>query len=342
MSTKDNNFYMLRALELAQKGYGMVSPNPMVGACIVRNDVIIGEGYHHQAGMPHAEIEALNDAKSRNEDITGSTMYVTLEPCSTWGRTPPCCDAIIKHKIKKVVIGTLDPNPEHAGRGVEILQAAGIEVIVNVKKAACDKINEVFFKWITTKRPFVILKMAQTLDGKIATFNGNSQWITSSIARERVQEIRRGVDAIMVGTNTVIVDKPSLTVRIPENWPKQPKRLIATNSLSSEQLKEVFPDGNFEKVDVSSPEKWEALLTELGNKKITSLLIEGGGELAASAVNANIVDYVEFHIAPKLLGGRDSRTSLAGENPSLMAMAKTLKNVKVETYGNDVAISGYF
>ena len=341
MSNKDNNFYMLRALELAQMGYGMVSPNPLVGAGIVRNNVIIGEGYHHQAGMPHAEIEALNDAKKRNEDVTDSTMYVTLEPCSTWGRTPPCCDAIIRNKIKKVVIGTLDPNPEHAGRGVEILQAAGIEVIINVNKAACDKINEVFFKWITTKRPFVILKMAQTLDGKIATVNGDSKWITGAVAREHVQEIRRGVDAIMVGANTLVVDRPSLTVRTPENWPRQPKRLIASKSLSLEQLNDIFPDGNFEQVDVSSQEKWDKLLDDLGSRKITSILIEGGGELAASAINAGIVDYVEFHIAPKLLGGRDSRTSLAGDNPALMAMAKTLKNVKVETFGDDVAITGY-
>jgi diaminohydroxyphosphoribosylaminopyrimidine deaminase/5-amino-6-(5-phosphoribosylamino)uracil reductase len=332
---------MQRALALAKKGYGMVSPNPMVGACIVLDNQIIGEGYHHPAGMPHAEIEALNDAKRRNNNVANATMYVTLEPCSTWGRTPPCCDAIISHQLKKVVIGSLDPNPQHAGRGVDILRAAGIEVVIDVEKTSCDKINEVFFKWITTKKPFVILKMAQTLDGKIATYNGDSKWITGPQARERVQEIRRGVDAIMVGTNTVLADKPSLTVRIPENWPSQPKRLIASNSLTKEQLEEIFPDGNFSLVDVSTKEKWEALLCDLGTQKITSILIEGGGQLAASAINANVVDYVEFHIAPKLLGGENSRLSLAGVSPSLMAMAKTLKDVKVETYGNDVAISGY-
>ena len=202
--------YMPQALELAKLAWGRTSPNPMVGALIVKHDRIIGRGYHRKAGTPHAEINALADCR---HSPAGATLYVTLEPCSTYGRTPPCTDAIIKAGISRVVIGCLDPNPKHAGKGVEILRRAGIEVEYPVLEEECLRLNEAFFKWITTGTPFVLLKMAMTLDGKIATVDGDSQWVTGVGAREEVQVLRQWADAIMVGGETARRDHPALTVR---------------------------------------------------------------------------------------------------------------------------------
>ena len=332
--------YMLEALGLARMGWGLTSPNPMVGAVIVRDGVIIGRGYHFRAGEPHAEINAFSDAARHGYDPKGATLYVTLEPCCTTGRTPPCTDAIIAAGIGRVVIGSLDPNPHHAGRGVELLEAAGIEVTVGVEQSACSELNQAFFKWISTGKPFVILKMAMTLDGKIATASGESKWITGPEARRRVQTLRRLSDAIMVGGETVRQDHPQLTVREPESWPRQPLRIIASRSMDDEEVASYFPDGNFERVELETNEEWHSLLIRLGARNITCLLIEGGGELAAAAIDANAVDMVEFHIAPKLLGGRDSRPVLGGNNPESMEVARKLHNVKVTHYGEDIAISG--
>ena len=332
--------YMLEALGLARMGWGLTSPNPMVGAVIVRDGVIIGRGYHYRAGEPHAEINAFSDAARHNYDPKGATLYVTLEPCCTTGRTPPCTDAIIAAGIGRVVIGSLDPNPHHAGRGVELLEAAGIKVTVGVEQSACSELNQAFFKWISTGKPFVILKMAMTLDGKIATASGESKWITGPEARRRVQTLRRLSDAIMVGGETVRQDRPQLTVREPESWPRQPLRIIASRSMDDEEVASYFPDGNFERVELETNEEWHSLLIRLGARNITCRLIEGGGELAAAAIDANAVDMVEFHIAPKLLGGRDSRPVLGGNNPESMEFARKLHNVKVTHYGEDIAVSG--
>ena len=340
-SVRCDQKFMLEALALARMGWGLTSPNPMVGAVIVRDGEIIGRGYHCKAGEPHAEINALIDVEKHGLDAKGATIYVTLEPCSTVGRTPACTDAIRAAGISRVVIGSLDPNPKHAGRGVQLLEEAGIQVTVGVERAACGEINRPFFKWITTGRPFVILKMAMTLDGKIATADGESKWITGPDARRRVQQLRRLSDAIMVGGETVRQDRPLLTVREPDSWPCQPLRLIASRSMDEEEHEEYFPDGNAELVRLESEEDWGRLLDELGKREITCLLIEGGGELAASALQAWAVDYVEFHIAPKLLGGRDSRPVLGGDNPDSMALAQQLHRVKVTHYGEDIAISGY-
>lgn len=333
--------YMTEALALARMGWGLTTPNPMVGAVIVRDGEVIGRGYHCRAGEPHAEINALIDVRKHGIDPAGSTLYVTLEPCSTTGRTPPCTEAIQSAGIRRVVIGVLDPNPRHAGRAVTILREAGIEVEVGVERHACGELNQVFFKWVTTGLPFVILKMAMTLDGKIATANGESKWITGPEARRRVQQLRRLSDAIMVGGRTVRADHPALTVREPDSWPRQPLRLVASRSMDDEEVAGYFPDGNVERVELETPEAWRSLMEQLGKREICCLLIEGGGELAAAALEAGVVDFAEFHIAPKLLGGRDSRPVLGGENPDSMAFARRLHRVKVNRYGEDFAISGY-
>ncbi len=333
--------FMTEAIALARMAWGLTSPNPMVGAVIVRNGEVLGRGYHCKAGEAHAEVNALRDAAKRQQEVRGATLYVTLEPCSSYGRTPPCTEAIITAGLSRVVIACLDPNPKHAGRAVELLRAAGIEVTVGVESGPAAELNQAFFKWITTGRPFVMLKMAMTLDGKIATASGESKWITGPEARRRVQQLRRLADAIMVGGDTVRLDHPALTVREPELWPCQPLRLVASSSMEPDELTEFFPDGNAELVDLRASGAWEEFLGSLGKRQITCLLIEGGGELAASAIAANVVDYVEFHIAPKLLGGRDSRPVLGGEDPDSMSLAKKLHRVRIAHYGEDLAVSGY-
>lgn len=338
--SSDSDF-MLEALALARMGWGMTNPNPMVGCVIVRDGEIIGRGFHRKAGEAHAEINALRDAVDHGHDLRGAVLYVTLEPCSSYGRTPPCTEAIIKSGISKVVIGALDPNPKHAGKGVDVLKSHGIECICGVENSSCCDINRHFFRWITSGKPFVILKMASTLDGKIAAPDGDSKWVTGSEARRRVQQLRRLSDAIMVGGNTLRHDHPQLTVREPENWQKQPLRIIASATLDDDEAKEYFPDGRFEIIDLPDQNAWENYLLDLGKRNITVLLIEGGGELAASAIAAGAVDMVEFHIAPKLLGGRNSIPALGGDDPRGMSDSLPLQNITITRYGDDIAIQGF-
>ncbi|MBO5822866.1 MAG: bifunctional diaminohydroxyphosphoribosylaminopyrimidine deaminase/5-amino-6-(5-phosphoribosylamino)uracil reductase RibD [Lentisphaeria bacterium] len=332
--------FMLEALALAKMGWGTTNPNPMVGAVIVRDGKIIGRGFHRKAGEPHAEINALNDVKRKNIDPRGATIYVTLEPCSTYGRTPPCTEAIIANGLSRVVIGSLDPNPKHNGKAVEILRAHNIEVEYGVESAACNELNRAFFCWVTTGKPLVILKMAMTLDGSIATASGDSKWVTGSVARKRVQQLRRLCDAVIVGANTVRIDHPQLTVREPESWERQPLRVVASSSFTGEELNGFFPDGNACVADLSTKEKWDAFLLSLGERKMTAVLLEGGGGLAGSALRAGVVDYVEFHIAPKLLGGT-GRPVVGGLGPELMKQALMLNNVEIKQYGDDIAVCGY-
>ena len=332
--------FMLEALALAKMGWGTTNPNPMVGAVIVRDGKIIGRGYHRKAGEAHAEINALNDVKRKNIDPRGATIYVTLEPCSTYGRTPPCTEAIIANGLSRVVIGSLDPNPKHNGKAVEILRAHNIEVEHGVESIACKELNRPFFCWVTTGKPLVILKMAMTLDGSIATATGDSKWVTGSEARKRVQQLRRLCDAIIVGANTVRLDHPQLTVREPESWTRQPLRVVASSKFTEDELKEFFPDGNACIADLSTKEKWDAFLLSLGERKMTAVLLEGGGGLAGSALRAGVVDYVEFHIAPKLLGGT-GRPVVGGLGPELMKQALRLNNVEIKQYGDDIAVCGY-
>ncbi len=333
--------YMLEALALARMGWGLTNPNPMVGAVIVKDDQIIGRGFHRKAGEAHAEINALSDAARHGHDTKGATIYVTLEPCSSYGRTPPCTEAIKAAGISRVVIGAMDPNPRHAGRAEEILTAAGITVDCGVENAACWDLNKHFFRWITAGKPFVILKMAMTLDGRIACANGDSRWVTGSEARRRVQQLRRLSDAIMVGGGTLRADHPQLTVREPESWECQPRRIIVSNSVTEEELAEYFPDGRAEVVSLPDPGAWDGFLTELGKDGVTVLLIEGGGELAASAINAGAVDMVEFHIAPKLLGGKDAVPVLGGISPEAMADALKLNRVNTFNCGDDIIVTGF-
>jgi diaminohydroxyphosphoribosylaminopyrimidine deaminase/5-amino-6-(5-phosphoribosylamino)uracil reductase len=332
-----DNYYMRAAILQAEQGFGRTSPNPLVGAVIVKNSQIIGAGFHAQAGKPHAEINALNNCTELPGD---AELFVTMEPCCTYGRTPPCTDAIIQAGIRRVCIGSIDPNPAHAGRGVEILRDAGIEVQTGVEKDVCDSMNSAFFKWITTKSPYVILKMAATLDGKIATAAGQSKWITGEAARQRVQRLRQWADAIMIGGNTARIDHPALTVRDIADW-RQPRRIIVSQTLTAADVAVLLPLGVIpEVVSPAADKEWRQLMLGLGAENVTALLIEGGGELAAAVLNAGVVDLVEFHLAPKILGGRDSVPVVGGCNPVDLADATNLSDLKIEQSGDDLIITG--
>ena len=328
---------MLEALHLARQAWGQTAPNPMVGAVVVKDGMIVGRGYHHKAGTPHAEVHALNDAGALAKD---ATIYVTLEPCSTYGRTPPCTEAIKAAGIKRVVAACEDFNAKHAGNGFAILREAGIEVKVGVCEKAAIELNKAFFSYITRKRPYVLLKMAMTLDGKIATASGDSKWITGAAARSRVQELRRWCDCIMVGGETLRLDRPGLVVREPADWQQQPLKIIYT-TMPQAEVAGYFPDDNsVMTATASTAGEWQELLLELGKRDITALLLEGGGNLAAAALKAGIVDEVEFHIAPKILTGRNSRSVVSGSDPLKLAEALNLDKLTVKRAGADLLISG--
>lgn len=330
---------MRRALELAEMAWGMTSPNPMVGAVVVKDGEIVGQGYHHRAGEPHAEVNALRDA---GPAAKGADMYVTLEPCSTSGRTPPCTEAILAAGIRRVFVGASDPNPAHRGIGMRILREAGLEVTDNILLKPCERLNEAFFKWISTGYPFVLLKMAMTLDGKIATVGGLSQWITGEEARMRVQRLRQWADAVMVGGATARADKPGLMVREPANWPRQPRRLVASNSMTEADAAAALQPGvKPEVIQASTLSEWRLVLQRLGQESVTAVLVEGGGELADSLLKAGVVDKVEFHIAPKILGGRCSRPVVGGPDPMSLTDAIPLREIEVASVGGDIQISGY-
>ncbi len=338
----DDIQYMKRAITLAKKGFGKTSPNPMVGAVIVKNGIIIGEGYHKKCGTPHAEINAINSAK---ESIDGTTMYVTLEPCSTTGQTPPCTDAIISANIAKVVVGCLDPNPNHAGRALKILKSANVETTINVEQKSCEDLNRAFFHWIETGTPYVILKMAMTLDGKTATASGKSKWITGPQARKSVQKLRKWSDAIMVGSGTVKADNPSLNVRNSQgaslkNW-VQPLRIVASRTMSLDDAQQLMGPGSIpEIVKADTKKEWRTLMEKLGEKNITALLIEGGSGLAASAIHAEVIHEIAFYIAPKILGGRNSRPVIGGLDPASLSEARNLQEMKIKKIGDDFLLTG--
>ncbi|EHI98515.1 riboflavin biosynthesis protein RibD [Clostridium sp. DL-VIII] len=357
-----NEKYMERALKLAKMGIGRVNPNPLVGAVIVKDNKLIGEGYHECYGEAHAERNAVKNA---TEDVEGSTIYVTLEPCAHHGKTPPCVDLLIEKKFKKVVIGMLDPNELVAGKSIEKLKQHGIEVIVGVKEEECKKMNEIFIKYITTKIPFVILKSGMSLDGKIATYSGESKWITSKESRADSQNIRNRVSSIMVGVNTVIADDPELTCRI--NSEKKLIRIIVDTNLripldskvvknedkntivatsidSDENKKQLLRGLGVKVIEVASKNNrvdLKELLKKLGEEGIDSVLIEGGGTLNFSALKENIVDKVIFYIAPKILGGEQSKSSIAGQGFSKLSEAVKLMNISYGNIGEDLIIEGY-
>jgi len=284
---------MRRALTLARRGVGKTSPNPAVGAVLVKRGRIVGEGWHRRAGGPHAEIEALRRG-------SGDTLYVTLEPCSTQGRTPPCTDAIIAAGINRVVVAATDPNPRHRGRGLRLLRNAGIRVDAGLLADEATALNRPFNKWIVTGRPWVIAKAALSLDGKMATRTGDSQWITSAAARREAHRLRARVDAIMVGAGTVIRDNPRLTVRHGIRG-RQPWRVVVGRCPKSAH---VFTDAHRQRTLHFPTRNLRAVLRELGRREITSVLIEGGPTLLGAAFDAGLVDAVAFFYAPKVIAGR--------------------------------------
>ena len=353
--------FMRRAIELAKLGMGFVSPNPMVGAVIVRNGEIIGEGYHRRYGDLHAERTAFADCDSRNIDCTGAEMYVTLEPCCHHGKQPPCTEAVIGHGISRVYIGSADPNPLVAGRGVQILREHGIEVVENVLRSECDAINEIFFKYITTGLPFVTMKYAMTADGKIACYTGRSKWVTGEAAREDVQRSRLKHSAIMVGIGTVLADDPMLTCRL-ENG-RDPVRIICDSGLRtptesnivrtaksvptiiatlvSDERKTVYEESGCTVLTIGEKKghvDLSELMRKLGEMKIDSVLLEGGGELNWAALEAGIVDKVQAYIAPKIFGGAAAKTPVSGRGAGDPDSAFMLETVSVRTIGEDILI----
>ncbi|MCM8711644.1 bifunctional diaminohydroxyphosphoribosylaminopyrimidine deaminase/5-amino-6-(5-phosphoribosylamino)uracil reductase RibD [Clostridium sp. SYSU_GA19001] len=357
--------YMKRALELAEKGIGYTNPNPLVGAVIVKDGRIIGEGYHEIYGSSHAEVNAFKNA---TEDVKGATMYVTLEPCSHYGKTPPCANAIVEKGIKKVVVALGDPNPEVAGRGIKILRDNGIEVVTGVLEEESRKLNEIFLKYITTKLPFCILKTAMTLDGKIASRTGDSKWITGEEARKHVHRLRHRVSSIMVGVGTVLQDNPYLNTRLEEGNGSDPIRVIvdtyakipleanvlniqsnsrtiiaSTELADKKKLKNLEEKGAEIIITPLKDDKVDLryLMKALGERKIDSVLLEGGSELNYSAIDAGIVDKVNVFIAPKIICGREAKTPVGGIGRTLMKEAALLKDVEVYKFGDDIMIEGY-
>ncbi len=349
------------ALRLARKAYGATSPNPMVGAVLVKRGEVIGRGWHHRAGQPHAEIEALRDAERRGHSTKGATIYVTLEPCSTHGRTPPCTDAIIRAGIRRVVVAATDPNPKHAGHGFELLREAGIEVVSGVLADGATALNEAFNHWIIHRTPFVTVKAAMTLDGKIATASGESKWITGEESLAHSMTLRQSADAILVGVNTVLVDDPSLTVRLVSKA-KPLRRVIldsrARTPLSSKVVTDesaslttlvVGPAGPKRRVAalakrvrvVEAPLRdgridlpW--LLAQLGGEQVTSLLVEGGGEVNGSFIDQRLAHRVAFFYAPKILGGKLSRSGVGGRGATCRAELLPLREVAWRKFGADL------
>jgi diaminohydroxyphosphoribosylaminopyrimidine deaminase/5-amino-6-(5-phosphoribosylamino)uracil reductase len=367
-ATGNDESFMRPALALARRGYGTTSPNPMVGAVLVKGGRIIGQGWHHCAGEPHAEIEALRDAERRRNSPKGATLYVTLEPCCTHGRTPPCTVAIKAAGIKRVVVAAKDPNPQHAGRGFLILRRAGIEVEHGVLAEEATKLNEAFNHWIVQRTPFVTVKAAMSLDGKIATASGESKWITGEEARAEGMRLRAGADAILVGVNTVLADDPSLTVRETPKTKIQTSRLrrIVLDSQARTPLKAKVVSDEFAAlttivVGKGAPARriaalakraqvWTAplrggridlrwVLKRLGGEKVTSLLVEGGGEVNASFLLGGFAQRVAFFYAPKILGGRDSRKAVAGEGARSLNEILNLCDVEWRRVGEDLMMT---
>lgn len=368
MNRKNGDFlsydekYMRLAMQLAGNAIGRTSPNPLVGAVIVKDNRVVGCGWHRKAGTPHAEVHALNQA---GELAQGADVYVTLEPCAHYGKTPPCAKALVEAKVKNVYGGLLDVNPKVAGKGFKILEDAGIHVEYGFLQDELRKQNEVFFKWIEHKKPFIVLKAAMTLDGKIATATGQSKWITNETSRAYGYKLRDIYDGIMVGINTVIEDNPMLTARV--DGGKNPIRIVVDSSLKIDINANVVQDKSAktiiattdkadkdkilklqaQDVDVIVVDKdendkvdIEKLLDILGQQNICSILVEGGATLSGSFVAKKLVDKVYFFIAPKIIGGKEAKTPVAGTGILNLQEALTLKDIKIEKLEEDILIIG--
>ena len=368
MNRKNGDFlsydekYMRLAMQLAGNAIGRTSPNPLVGAVIVKDNRVVGCGWHRKAGTPHAEVHALNQA---GELAQGADVYVTLEPCAHYGKTPPCAKALVEAKVKNVYGGLLDVNPKVAGKGFKILEDAGIHVGYGFLQDELRKQNEVFFKWIEHKKPFVVLKAAMTLDGKIATATGQSKWITNETSRAYGYKLRDIYDGIMVGINTVIEDNPMLTARV--DGGKNPIRIVVDSSLKIDINANVVQDKSAktivattdkadkdkilklqaQNVDVIVVDKdendkvdIEKLLNILGQQNICSILVEGGATLSGSFVAKKLVDKVYFFIAPKIVGGKEAKTPVAGTGILNLQEALALKDIQIEKLEEDILIIG--
>lgn len=365
MNSTDDQDFMRMALDLAALGAGYVAPNPMVGAVVVRQGQVVGRGYHQAVGGPHAEVHAIDDAGDR---ARGATLYVTLEPCNHQGRTPPCTRKILEAGIGRVVVAVADPNPDVTGGGNAFLMHHGVQVDCGVCRDQATRLNESFFKYARTKVPFVVLKMAATLDGRIATRTGDARWVTGPEARGRVHALRHALDAIMVGVGTVLADDPELTTRLAEGPGADATRIILDTHLR-------MPDTARMLQQASAAETWVvcgpgaapdnkkrlmdqgaqilesdiadgridlvALMRVLGARGVSSLLIEGGAQVAAAALKAGVVDKVLIFYAPKILGGDDGVPMCSGPGPEKMGQSLPLHRMEVERVGADVLVSGY-
>ncbi len=353
--------YMLVALTHARKGIGFVNPNPLVGAIIVKDNNIIGQGWHEKYGGWHAERNALNNC---SESPNGATMYVTLEPCCHYGKTPPCTEAILQNQIKKVVIGCLDPNPLVSGMGAAILREAGVDVEIGILQDKCIELNEVFFHYIKTKTPYVVMKYAMTMDGKIATASGEARWITGQKARDNVHKSRNRYSSIMVGVGTVIADNPSLTCR--SNGGRNPIRIICDTNLNTPIESDIVTTAKDIKTIIATAcdnkEKHKPYLTngceileirlkenhidlnhlmqELGRAGIDSIFLEGGSALNYSALQSRIVNRIQAYIAPKLFGGSRSKTPVGGVGVQEINQCFSLRNQSITWFDEDILMEG--
>jgi diaminohydroxyphosphoribosylaminopyrimidine deaminase/5-amino-6-(5-phosphoribosylamino)uracil reductase len=360
--------FMQEALALAAQARGRTSPNPMVGSIVVKDGRVVGRGSHIKAGAPHGEVVALEDA---GVQAKGATLYITLEPCCHYGggkRTPPCTRAIIAAGIRRVVAAMRDPNPLVSGQGLEELRQAGIAVKLSVLETEAAALNEVFIKYITTKRPFVLLKVAASLDGKIATVTGESRWITNERSRLLVHQLRDQVDAVMVGINTVLRDDPLLTTRLPGGGGRDPMRIVVDTHLripcearllaasatactliatspAAPTDKRLQLEGAGAKILVVEGDgpgiPLGPLMDQLGAMQVTSILLEGGGELHCSALRAGIVDNVLYFLAPKLIGGRSAPMAIGGQGFARLEEAVSLERMQVRQLDGDLLIEGY-
>lgn len=357
---------MREALRLARKGLGRTSPNPAVGAVIVRRGKVIGAGYHKRAGGNHAEVEAL--ASLEGKVGGGDTLYVTLEPCNHQGRTPPCTEAILKSGLKRVVVGMRDPNPGVSGGGCGFLAAKGVEVTVGVMEPECRRLNEAYVKFVTTGRPFVTAKSALTVDGWTGTSTGNSQWITDERSRQFVHRLRDRTDAVMVGVGTILADDPALNTRLKHRKGRDPFRIVVDTNLRTPPgariltigspstaliaVGEGVSVGRLEEVRraggsiLSCPRRdgrvdLSALMDMLGSRAITSVMVEGGATLLGALIRERLIDKFYFFVAPKILGGDDGVPVAAGPGPERIDRCLRLKQIETRRLGDDILIIGY-
>jgi diaminohydroxyphosphoribosylaminopyrimidine deaminase/5-amino-6-(5-phosphoribosylamino)uracil reductase len=360
---RDDEQWMKRTLRLAEKGWGRTSPNPMVGAVLVKNGAVVGQGYHTKAGEAHAEIVALQEAK---EEARGAVLYLNLEPCTHYGKTPPCAPQIIQSNVKRVVIGMEDPNPLVKGKGVEILRRAGLEVDVGVLEKECQRLNEAFSKFILKKEPFVILKVAATLDGKMATRNGDSKWISGEASRHLVHQWRDRVDGVLVGIGTVLKDDPMLTSRIKKG--RDPYRIVLDSRLKiPEEAKvintspsktiiastEIAPKDKIEKLEQKGVQIFlldskegkinlKSCLSKLGEIGMMSLMVEGGSRVNGSFLDEGLIDKLFLFLSKKIMGDPQALGIFGGKGTSSVQEVIVLKEMKTRKIGEDILIESYF